>query len=65
MNNPVIYAYVKCRLKNKQSPAIIQRNIEKNLGLKISKDTILEYIYRFKYEEWFNSINISTSKPNE
>ena len=53
MDNPIIYAYVECRLKNKQSPAIIQRDIERDVGLKIGKDAIYEYIYRFKYDEWF------------
>ena len=53
MDNPVIYTYVECRLKNKQSPAIIQRDIERDIGLKIGKDAIYEYIYRFKYNEWF------------
>ena len=52
MDNPVIYTYVECRLKNKQSPAIIQRDIERDIGLKIGKDAIYEYIYRFKYNEW-------------
>jgi len=53
MDNPIIYAYVECRLKNKQSPAIIQRDMERDVGLKIGKDAIYEYIYRFKYDEWF------------
>ena len=53
MDNPVIYAYVECRLKNKLSPAIIQSDIERDVGLKIGKDAIYEYIYRFKYNEWF------------
>ena len=53
MDNPIIYDYVKCRLKNKQSPAIIQRDIERDIGLNIGKDAIYEYIYRFKYDEWF------------
>lgn len=53
MNNPVIYDYVECRLKNKQSPAIIQRDIENDIGLKIGKDAIYEYIHRFKYDEWY------------
>lgn len=53
MDNPVIYAYVECRLKNKQSPAIIQRDIERDIGLKIGKDAIYKYIYRFRYDEWF------------
>lgn len=53
MDNPVIYAYVECRLKNKYSPAIIQQDIERDIGLKIGKDAIYEYIYRFRYEEWF------------
>ena len=53
MDNPVIYSYVACRLKNKQSPAIIQRDIERDTGFKIGKDAIYEYIYRFKYDEWF------------
>ena len=35
MDNPIIYDYVACRLRNKQSPAIIQRDIERDLGLKI------------------------------
>ena len=53
MDNPIIYDYVVCRLKNKQSPAIIQRDLERDIGLKIGKDAIYEYIYRFKYDEWF------------
>jgi len=53
MDNQLVYAYVECRLKNKQSPAIIQRDIERDIGLKIGKDAIYEYIYRFKYNEWF------------
>ena len=53
MDNPIIYDYVACRLKNKQSPAIIQQDIERDIGLKIGKDAIYEYIYRFMYEEWF------------
>ena len=53
MDNPIIYDYVACRLRNKQSPAIIQRDIERDIGLKIGKDAIYEYIYRFKYDEWF------------
>lgn len=53
MDNPIIYDYVACRLKNKQSPAIIQRDIERDIGLKIGKDAIYEYIYRFMYDEWF------------
>ena len=53
MDNPIIYDYVACRLRNKQSPAIIQRDIERDIGLKIGKDAIYEYIYRFMYEEWF------------
>lgn len=53
MDDPVIYAYVECRLKHKISPAIIQRDIERDIGLKIGKDAIYEYIYRFKYDEWF------------
>ena len=54
MDNPIIYDFVACRLRNKQSPAIIQQDIEKDIGLKIGKDAIYEYIYRFKYDEWFN-----------
>lgn len=53
MDNPIIYDYVACRLKNKQSPAIIQKDLERDIGLKIGKDAIYEYIYRFKYDEWF------------
>lgn len=53
MDNPAIYSYVACRLKNKIAPAIIQHDIERDIGLKISKDAIYEYIYRFKYDEWF------------
>ena len=53
MDNRIIYDYVECRLKNKQSPAIIQHDIEQDIGLKIGKDAIYEYIYRFKYQEWF------------
>jgi IS30 family transposase len=53
MDNPIIYDYVACRLRNKQSPAIIQKDIERDIGLKIGKDAIYEYIYRFKYDEWF------------
>ena len=53
MSNPIIFDYVKCRLKNKQSPAIIQQDIERDIGFKIGKDAIYEYIYRFKYDEWF------------
>lgn len=32
MDNPIIYDYVACRLRNKQSPAIIQRDIERDIG---------------------------------
>ena len=53
MDNPAIYSYVACRLKNKIAPAIIQHDIERDIGLKIGKDAIYEYIYRFKYDEWF------------
>ena len=53
MDNQIIYDYVACRLKNKQSPAIIQQDIKRDIGLKIGKDAIYEYIYRFKYDEWF------------
>jgi IS30 family transposase len=53
MDNRIIYDYVACRLRNKQSPAIIQQDIERDIGLKIGKDAIYEYIYRFKYDEWF------------
>ena len=53
MDNPVIYAYVEYRLKNKQSPAIIQQDIGRDIELKIGKDAIYEYIYRFRYKEWF------------
>ena len=53
MDNPIIYDYVACRLRNKQSPAIIQKDIERDIGLKIGKDAIYEYIYRFMYDEWF------------
>lgn len=53
MDNQIIYDYVACRLRNKQSPAIIQQDIERDIGLKIGKDAIYEYIYRFKYDEWF------------
>lgn len=53
MDNPAIYSYVACRLKNKIAPAIIQHNIERDIGLKIGKDAIYEFIYRFRYAEWF------------
>ena len=53
MDNPIIYDYVACRLRNKQSPAIIQKDIERDIGQKIGKDAIYEYIYRFMYDEWF------------
>ena len=53
MDNPIIYDYVACRLRNKQSSAIIQQDIERDIGVKIGKDAIYEYIYRFKYDEWF------------
>ena len=53
MDNPAIYSYVACWLKNKIAPAIIQHDIERDIGLKIGKDAIYEYIYRFKYDEWF------------
>ena len=32
MDNRIIYDYVECRLKNKQSPAIIQHDIEQDIG---------------------------------
>ena len=51
MDNPIIYDYVKCRLNNKQSPAIVQKDIERDIGLNIGKDAIYEYICRFKYDE--------------
>ena len=53
MDNPAIYAYVSCRLKKKLSPAIIQHDIERDIGFKIGKDAIYKYIYRFRYDEWF------------
>ena len=33
--------------------AIIQRDIERDIGLTIGKDAIYEYIYRFRFKEWF------------
>ena len=39
------------QIKKKLSPAIIQHDIERDIGFKIGKDAIYEYIYR--YEEWF------------
>ena len=56
MDNPAIYAYVSCRLKKKLSPAIIQHDIERDIVFKIGKDAIYEYIYRFRYEEWFKNL---------
>ena len=43
----LIYSYLACRLKNKIAPAIIQHDIERDIGLKIGKDAIYEFIYRF------------------
>ena len=51
MDNFAIYSYVACRLKNKIAPAIIQPDIERDIGLKICKDAIYEFIYRFRYIE--------------
>ena len=53
MNNFEIYNYVLQKLKDKQSPHIIQHDIEKDIGLKIGKDSIYQYIYRFR-PEWIN-----------
>ena len=33
--------------------AIIQREIEQDIGLTIGKEAIYEYIYRFRFKEWF------------
>ena len=35
------------------APAIIQQDIERDIGFKIGKDAIYEYIYRFRFKEWF------------
>ena len=37
MNNPSIYNYVLEKLKDKQSPHIIQNDIRKDIGLQIGK----------------------------
>ena len=50
MDNQAILDYVKCRLKNKQSPNVIHHNIEQDIGFKIGKDAIYEFIYRFRLE---------------
>jgi len=49
--HPEIQEYVFKMLKDKQSPHIIQNSIEKDIGLSIGKDTIYDFIYRFK-QEW-------------
>ena len=51
MDNPIIYNYVLNKLKDKQSPHIIQNDIKRDLGLEIGKDAIYEYIYRF-HPDW-------------
>lgn len=51
MNNHVIQQYVLEKLKDKQSPHIIQKDIEKDIGLSIGKDAIYDFIYRYK-QEW-------------
>ena len=51
MSNPAIYNYVLEKLKDKQSPHIIQNNIRKDIGLEIGKDAIYEYIWRF-HPDW-------------
>ena len=51
MSNPTIYNYVLEKLKDKQSPHIIQHDIEKDIGLTIGKDAIYDFIYRYK-QEW-------------
>lgn len=51
MNNPAIYNYVLEKLKDKQSPHIIQNDIRKDIGLEIGKDAIYEYIWRF-HPDW-------------
>ena len=53
MNNHEIYNYVLQKLKDKQSQHIIQHDIEKDIGLKIGKNAIYQYIYRFR-PEWIN-----------
>ena len=35
---------VKCRLKNKYTPALIQQGIEEDIGLTVGKDAIYESI---------------------
>jgi IS30 family transposase len=51
MNNPITFNYVLEKLKNKQSPHIIQNDIKRDLNINIGKDAIYEYIYRF-HTDW-------------
>ena len=51
MSNPAIYNYVLEKLKDKQSPHIIQNDIKKDIGLEIGKDAIYKYIWRF-HPDW-------------
>lgn len=51
MNNPVIFNYVLEKLKDKQSPRIIQNDIKRDLDIDIGKDAIYDFIYRYK-QEW-------------
>lgn len=51
MNNPILQEYVFTKLKDSQSPHIIQHDIERDIGLKIGKDAIYDFIYRFR-QDW-------------
>lgn len=51
MDNHLIQQYVLEKLKDKQSPHVIQVDIEKDIGLSIGKDAIYDFIYRYR-QEW-------------